>query len=627
MATAQDIPLCPSCRQPMKLRNSERGPFWGCSQFPRCRGTLNIVSKPPISTPVAATGGVKKFAVPDSEPVTASQRPPQHKYEPIVKVPGSEEQEAIWAHMLNGISHMVSTAGPGVGKTFSMIQGCRRLHKTSKILFVAFNKHIAAEANGKLTASGCANVRACTYHSLGYRILRDSYRAIDIDDNKMTGIFEAMCPMPPFGKAEWRRKLNLAAKLAGYVKNYLIDYDAPGFREDMERLADHHDLEMDSKFNDACDLVPEALNKCKAMVTTSCDYNDMIWLPVVLELPVKERVDMMITDESQDLNVVQHSLTLQACPQGRIVIVGDKHQAIYGFRGSNTASIEILAKQLEATPRGVKEFPLTITRRCPQLHVKMAQSLFPHIQAMPDAPLGEIIEKPLDKAIGDMKAGDMVICRVNKELIPLAYSLIKRGIRPVVKGRDLGRGLLSLVDVLEKRIAGSSIASEIALLAQALNHYRYEEESKLSVLGDKAEGRITALRDKCDCLLEFITNSSGVQEIRNRIETLFSDTIPDNTVVLGTVHRTKGLESERVFVLAPDLIPHPMAKKAWELEQERNIAWIAVTRAKYDNKTGAAGTIIFCGGIPSIYGDAASTVNTPAPVYYMGPATEETNHG
>lgn len=32
---------CPRCHSPMILRNGSRGKFYGCSRFPRCRGTRN----------------------------------------------------------------------------------------------------------------------------------------------------------------------------------------------------------------------------------------------------------------------------------------------------------------------------------------------------------------------------------------------------------------------------------------------------------------------------------------------------------------------------------------------------------------------------------------------------------
>lgn len=32
-------PQCPDCGGEMKTRTSQRGPFWGCKQYPHCKGT------------------------------------------------------------------------------------------------------------------------------------------------------------------------------------------------------------------------------------------------------------------------------------------------------------------------------------------------------------------------------------------------------------------------------------------------------------------------------------------------------------------------------------------------------------------------------------------------------------
>lgn len=32
---------CPECKSPLQRREGKRGAFWGCSNFPRCRATLN----------------------------------------------------------------------------------------------------------------------------------------------------------------------------------------------------------------------------------------------------------------------------------------------------------------------------------------------------------------------------------------------------------------------------------------------------------------------------------------------------------------------------------------------------------------------------------------------------------
>ena len=41
-AKKEDAPECPVCGKYMKKRNSARGPFWGCTGYPECKGTRPI---------------------------------------------------------------------------------------------------------------------------------------------------------------------------------------------------------------------------------------------------------------------------------------------------------------------------------------------------------------------------------------------------------------------------------------------------------------------------------------------------------------------------------------------------------------------------------------------------------
>jgi hypothetical protein len=36
------VPACPRCDSPMVRRTSEFGKFWGCSQYPACKGTRKV---------------------------------------------------------------------------------------------------------------------------------------------------------------------------------------------------------------------------------------------------------------------------------------------------------------------------------------------------------------------------------------------------------------------------------------------------------------------------------------------------------------------------------------------------------------------------------------------------------
>lgn len=79
---------------------------------------------------------------------------------------------------------------------------------------------------------------------------------------------------------------------------------------------------------------------------------------------------------------------------------------------------------------------------------------------------------------------------------------------------------------------------------------------------------ILAVADGCDT----------VQQVRDRIASIFSD--DKAAVTLSSVHRAKGLESDRVFVLRPDLMPHKMATQPWQIVQERNLMYVCYTRSK-----------------------------------------------
>ena len=590
-------PACPKCEGTMILRVSKYGKFWGCGQFPNCRGTRPYEEVEEQTPTASIEEPAWKKAAREKVQAAAPELAIADSIAPIVKVPGSPEQEAIWASMLNDTSHVVVNALAGTGKTFSMVQAILRLPKTTKIAFVAFNKHIATEAQGKLRASGCSNVLCCTYHSLGYRILRQSFPNAQVSDSKLDDIMETMSPPFSISPWDWRQISNLVGKLVGLAKNYLLDPYAVNFQEQMEEIADHHAIDLNGVGRNALEYVPRVMEECKRRASYVIDYDDMIWLPLVMNLPVGETFDIFIIDEMQDTNKAQQELAVRACGKGRIIGVGDRFQAIYGFRGADVTAIPSMISRLSGMERGVKEFPLTVTRRCSKSHVQLAQALVPEIRAMEDAPEGVIIVSSPSQAIAMMVPGDMVLCRVNKELIPAAYQLIARGIKPVIRGRDIGKGLLELISRFEKR------AFSLPEMVVALNEYRFHEEDHLAPLGNKAAGRLGALHDKCDCLSEMMHMASSIADLKTRIESLFSDFEADgqprNAVIMGTVHRTKGLEAERVFVLAPELIPHPMARQTWEQVQERNLAYVAVTRSKYTKD--APGTIVFCGVVPPIY--------------------------
>jgi len=260
-----------------------------------------------------------------------------------------------------------------------------------------------------------------------------------------------------------------------------------------------------------------------------------------------------------------------------------------------------LKEALEKTPRGVVELPLSYTRRCPKAHVALAQTIVPQIKALDEAPEGIVRSMTIEKAVQEMTPGDLVLCRVNAELLGVAYSLIKRGVKAVIRGRDIGAGIIKLIEAAEKKTYSKDLRDVMTKVREMTS----DKVAKLrEIPNQKGETRALAELDKLSCIEVIAEDVANLYELKSFIQRIFSDFDddgkPNQSVVLGTVHRTKGLEAERVFVLRPDLLPHPMAKKPWMQQEERHIAYVAVTRAVY--KEGRQGELIFVGVPPALFG-------------------------
>ena len=64
------------------------------------------------------------------------------------KIIGSLEQESFWDEIVNGKSHLILQARAGTGKTFSCIEGAKRLLEEQPEYLIklgAYNKSISTE--------------------------------------------------------------------------------------------------------------------------------------------------------------------------------------------------------------------------------------------------------------------------------------------------------------------------------------------------------------------------------------------------------------------------------------------------------------------------------------------------
>jgi superfamily I DNA/RNA helicase len=215
--------------------------------------------------------------------------------------------------------------------------------------------------------------------------------------------------------------------------------------------------------------------------------------------------------------------------------------------------------------------------------VEEAQRVVPKIKYAPDASDGEVAT--LHPSVFDVTAvepGNAVLCRNNAPLLQAALSCLQAGVGCVMLGRDVAKAITHQTDAAIK-LSGSirdtamfsrlrakydaELADRPFALAQAT-----EEVEMAATMFAYIQGREVPYTSEEELL-------SCIESICNR---LLSDELRNDRIVFSTIHRSKGLEWPSVYLIQPEKIPAKAARKVggWHLEQERNLAYVAITRAK-----------------------------------------------
>jgi DNA helicase-2/ATP-dependent DNA helicase PcrA len=502
-------------------------------------------------------------------------------------------QQAIFEFLQHGSGHAVVDAVPGSGKTTTLLEAAQVLPRGAKTLFVAFNAHIARELDEKLRARQIV-MECSTIHSLGKRILE---RALGtrphVEEQKYRRLAKRQLLEHDIDSARLADHLRQLANFARLT----LTKPTP---EHLLFLIAHYDLEVDPAdpaWPELLTWVAPLLEEGQALAQlVVIDFTDMVALPVMMDLPCPQ-YDYLFLDEAQDLNAAQAALILRCCRQGRILAVGDQRQSIYGFSGSDTRSLQALIERTQATV-----LPLSICYRCPTRVVALAAQVFPGIEAAPNQAPGKVEVLPQAQFLTRVQPGDLVLCRCTAPLVSQCLRLLRAGMKAQVRGRDLGKSFLDLLARLVPRWGFS-----LATLGSLVEQYRMEQLAILATIPD-SDLRAAALQDRVDTFLAlweaYLSKSQGqgtIEGFKAYLESFFTD--EDGTgrslVMLSTVHRAKGLEYPRVFLLEPGLLPHPAAKQGWQREQEENLLYVALTRAKYDPTVPGSGALYFVGGVPA----------------------------
>ena len=289
----------------------------------------------------------------------------------------------------------------------------------------------------------------------------------------------------------------------------------------------------------------------RASLEGEIDFDDMIFCPAMCQVnwPV---YPLLLVDESQDLSAINHHCLKKLVRRNRIIAVGDPCQAIYGFRGADTDSMNNLRRKFDC-----EVLYLTVSFRCARKITENAQWRAPDMRAPEWAAEGLVTRKETWSA-SDLRPGDAVVCRNNAPLFSLAIKLIERDQLPRIAGRDIGAPIVKLM----KKLGKTQMLTPAAL--DALEAW---QDKELKRARDGARGSI---RDKAEVIRVMLSRTKTLGDAIAYLEHLLNR---EGRIDLMTGHKSKGLEFDRVWFL----------DQHWcnlEHEQDANIKYVIETRAK-----------------------------------------------
>lgn len=495
------------------------------------------------------------------------ERPPAKAFE------FSEYQRAIFAHIRDSKESLVINAVAGSGKTTTIVEAAGLTSPMDDVGFLAFNKHIANELQTRLPS----HVHASTFHSFGMAALRSHLgRKIDVNKNKFWDIArEQANGDPSFGGLF--TSLYPLIQLINLGRMCRIKCDGDTL---YQLAAQQGILGIKAEGTHGWNQVSKTVKRClkvgvnQAVKHGVIDFTDMVWLPLFKRW-VQPSLDILFIDEVQDLNRVQLDLARAIIlPGGKVIAVGDPHQAIYAFMGAMSDSFYQAMDAFSA-----ESLPLSICYRCPDSHIKIAQEYCPTIEASPTAVEGTVDYISQSSLVTELKGRTdaLIISRKRAPLLACCIDLVTNGVPAKIRGNDVIGGVSKLITHLADQYG----ADYRDLLQKGGEWLDGRINQLMSLYGDQAESLIYAATDEfytLESLYYGFPECTTLSMLRLKLESLSKG---HGAVTLSTVHGAKGLEADWVGILDYESMPlsHPHMTEEQEL-QEINLQLIASTRSK-----------------------------------------------
>lgn len=237
------------------------------------------------------------------------------------KLVWSTYQEAVYHDVEFGEGHTIVQAVAGSGKSTTLVQALTYTYDTESAIVLAFSKPVQRELERRVPAG----VEAATSHSLGLRAIRQACGPVTVKEDRVMSFLKKLLP--------GQKDLGDLARVVGLAKN-----TAATSRDEINELMAQVGVDfgappsnssaVSKRERELADVVISVLQKCQNL-SGFVDFDDMIWLPVVHDMPPAFRYDRVMVDETQDLNPLQLRQVQKLVRKGgRALMVGDRYQCI-----------------------------------------------------------------------------------------------------------------------------------------------------------------------------------------------------------------------------------------------------------------------------------------------------------
>ncbi|MCX4446975.1 ATP-dependent DNA helicase UvrD2 [Streptomyces sp. NPDC058369] len=516
-------------------------------------------------------------------------------------------------------------AGAGTGKTRAITHriayGVRAgILQPASVLAVTFTNRAAGEMRGRLRQLGAGGVQARTFHSAALRQLQYFWpKAVGgqlprLVERKVQLVAEAAA------RCGIRLDRNELRDVTGEIEwakvTQTVPADYPAVVAKAQRDAPRDPAEIAKVYETYEELKRER---------TVIDFEDVLLLTVGILQDrhdiadhIRRQYQHFVVDEYQDVSPLQQRLLdLWLGDRDSLCVVGDAGQTIYSFTGATPdhllnfrtrhpgATVVKLVRDYRSTPQ-VVHLANGLLSQATGRAAEHRLDLVSQREGGPEPAFVEYADEPAEaegtaRRIRDLiaagvPAGEIaVLYRINAQSEVYEQALADAGVPYQLRGAER---FFERAEVREAGIAlrGAARAGGNDSLLDQAEGLPAEVRAVLSTKGWRSEppAGSGAVRDRWESLAALVrlaedferakpgaTLSDLVAELDERAAAQHAPTVQG--VTLASLHSAKGLEWDAVFLvgLTEGMMPITYAKTEEQIEEERRLLYVGVTRARF----------------------------------------------